>query len=69
MKRTITFILLFCLWGMTAWAQTVYTPDNLPKVHLQDKTRYAVDPDGILTPAARDSIDRMLYRLEQRNPQ
>ena len=65
MKRTITFILLFCLWGMTAWAQTVYTPDNLPKVHLQDKTRYAVDPDGILTPAARDSIDRMLYRLEQ----
>ena len=65
MKRTITFILLFCLWGITAWAQTVYTPDNLPKVHLQDKTRYAVDPDGILTPAARDSIDRMLYRLEQ----
>lgn len=65
MKRTITFILLFCLWGMTAWAQTVYTPDNLPKMHLQDKTRYAVDPDGILTPAARDSIDRMLYRLEQ----
>lgn len=65
MKRTITSILFFCLFGMTVWAQTIYTPDNLPKVHLQDKTRYAIDPDGILTPAARDSIDHMLYRLEQ----
>lgn len=65
MKRTITSILFFCLFGMTVWSQTIYTPDNLPKVHLQDKTRYAIDPDGILTPAARDSIDHMLYRLEQ----
>ena len=43
----------------------VYTPDNLPKVHLQNKYRYLCDPEGILSSAATDSIDRMLYRLEQ----
>lgn len=65
MKRTITFFLFFCLLGMMTGAQTIYTPDNLPKVHLQDKTRYVTDPGNILDMAARDSIDRMLYRLEQ----
>ena len=65
MKRTITSILFLYLIGMIAWAQTVYTPDNLPKVHLQDKTRYLCDPENILDMAARDSIDRMLYALEQ----
>lgn len=65
MKRTITSILFLYLIGMIAWTQTVYTPDNLPKVHLQDKTRYLCDPENILDMAARDSIDRMLYALEQ----
>ncbi len=65
MKRIFTSILLCHLLGLMAWAQTVYTPDNLPKVHLQDKTRYVTDPENILNISARDSIDRMLYRLEQ----
>lgn len=65
MKRTITSILFLYLIGSIAWAQTVYTPENLPKVHLQDKTRYLCDPENILDMAARDSIDRMLYALEQ----
>lgn len=64
MKRiiSITFLLslLLCLQ-----AQQVYTTRNLPKVRLQDKTRYVTDPDGILSAAATDSIDRMLYALEQ----
>jgi len=67
MKR-LTIAGLFCLvLGMVAWAQTVYTPDNLPKVHLQDKTRYVTDPDNILTPEARNHMDQMLYQLEQKN--
>lgn len=66
MKRSITTI-LFCLTlSLITWAQTVYTPDNLPNVHLQDKTRYTTDPENILTPEARNSIDRMLYQLEQK---
>ena len=66
MKRSITTI-LFCLTlSLITWAQTVYTNDNLPNVHLQDKTRYTTDPENILTPEARNSIDRMLYQLEQK---
>ena len=66
MKRSITTI-LFCLTlSLIAWGQTVYTPDNLPNVHLQDKTRYTTDPETILTSEARNSIDRMLYQLEQK---
>lgn len=64
MKRiiSITFLLslLLCLQ-----AQQVYTTRNIPKVRLQDKTRYVTDPAGILSAAATDSIDRMLYALEQ----
>lgn len=46
-------------------AQEVYTTKNIPKVHLQDKTRYVCNPANILSVAACDSIDRMLYALEQ----
>lgn len=66
MKRLTLIGLLCFLLSMVTWAQTVYTPDNLPKVHLQDKTRYVTDPDNILTPEARNNMDQMLYQLEQK---
>lgn len=51
--------------GITAsWAQKAYTPQTLPNVHLQDARRYVTDPDGILSQAARDSIDGWFYDLE-----
>lgn len=65
MKRLITLSLFLCLL-LSVQAQKVYTTDNIPKVHLQNKMRYACDPEGILSPAARDSIDRMLYALEEK---
>lgn len=65
MKRLISLSLFLCLL-LTAQAQKVYTTDNIPKVHLQNKMRYTCDPEGILSPAARDSIDRMLYALEEK---
>ena len=66
MKRIIPLLmLLLCLpLGLRAQGK-IYTPDNLPKVHIQNKYRYTCDPERILAPAATDSIDRMLYRLEQ----
>lgn len=66
MKRLTLIGLLCFLLSMVTWAQTIYTPDNLPKVHLQDKTRYVTDPDNILTPEARNHMDQMLYQLEQK---
>lgn len=46
-------------------AQEIYTTGNIPKVHLQDKTRYVCNPAGILSTSTCDEIDRMLYALEQ----
>lgn len=46
-------------------AQEIYTVKNIPKVHLQDKTRYVCNPAGILSAPACDKMDRMLYALEQ----
>lgn len=46
-------------------AQEIYTVKNIPKVHLQDKTRYVCNPTGILSAPACDEMDRMLYALEQ----
>lgn len=39
--------------------------DNIPMVHLQDARRYVCDPDGIMSPAMRDSTDSYLGRLEK----
>ena len=65
MKRLVSISLFLCLLLLSAQAQKIYTPGNIPKVHLQDKTRYACNPDAILSQAACDSIDRMLYALER----
>ena len=46
-------------------SQEIYTTKNIPKVHLQDKTRYVCNPAGILSVSACGEIDRMLYALEQ----
>ncbi len=64
MKRFISISLFLCLL-LSVQAQKVYTTNNIPKVHLQDKTRYVCNPEQILSQAACDSIDRMLYALEQ----
>ncbi|WP_294627474.1 TPM domain-containing protein [uncultured Bacteroides sp.] len=45
--------------------EKVYTIDNLPKVHLQNKMQYVCNPAGVLSQAACDNIDAMLYALEQ----
>lgn len=64
MKRIISTVCLLCLL-VSMQAEKIYTTRNIPKVHLQDKTRYTCNPAGILSEAACDSIDRMLYALEQ----
>lgn len=46
-------------------AQKVYTPSNLPKVHLQDRTQYVCNPSNILSQQACDSINSWFYALEQ----
>lgn len=64
MRRFISIASFLCLL-LSLQAQEVYTTKNIPKVHLQDKTRYVCNPAGILSTEACDNIDRMLYALEQ----
>ena len=56
---------LFLLAATLLSAQKVYTPDNLPKVHLQDRMQYVCNPSDILSQTACDSINTWLYALEQ----
>lgn len=61
-KAGIILLFLFiCCSGIAK----EYTVDNIPKVHLQDKTRYVCDPENILSAQACAAMDSVLYALEQ----
>lgn len=62
---SLALLLVAQLSLQAAGTGKVYTTDNIPKVHLQDRSRYTCNPDGILSEAACDSIDRMLFALEE----
>lgn len=57
-------LLLVCLLPIRIEAEG-WTPETLPMVHLQDARRYVCNPDGVLTQAAVDSTDALLYALER----
>lgn len=65
MKSILTLIFVTFLLIPLQAQEKVYTVDNLPKVHLQNKMQYVCNPAGILSQAACDTIDSMLYALEQ----
>lgn len=43
-----------------------YTIKEIPMVHLQDRTRYVSNPDGILSSQAVATMDSILYALEEK---
>ncbi|MFA6728380.1 MAG: TPM domain-containing protein [Prevotella sp.] len=51
-------VLPYYIWGR------VWTADQIPMVHLQDRTQYVCDPDGILNPEVKTEADRILYDLQ-----
>ena len=65
--RKLTFLLtFFILLGSVNLQAKEYTLKDIPMVHLQNRTRYVSNPDGILSPAAVASMDSILYALEQK---
>lgn len=68
-------ILIRCLLPVILWGISIslhaevanreWTPEDFPMVHLQDAHRYVCDPEYILSTAVRDSIDKLLFKLEQ----
>lgn len=70
MIRRLQTILIACLIAVTAWAagdsvKEYKSVDDVPNVHLTDVRRYVSDPTSILSPAATDTIDAILGRLEK----
>lgn len=65
MKSTFTLLLLAFLLIPLRAQEKVYTVDNLPKVHIQNKMQYVCNPAGILSEESCTEIDAMLYQLEQ----
>lgn len=70
MIRRLQTILIACLIAVTAWAagdsvKEYKTVDDVPNVRLTDVRRYVSDPTSILAPAATDTINAILGRLEK----
>lgn len=64
MKRRTLWLITLLMMALGACAKT-WMADELPMVHLADARRYVCDPDGILSPSERDSVDSYLLRLDK----
>ncbi len=62
--RKLLFIL--SILGCLSLHAKEYTIQEIPMVHLQDRTRYVSNPDGILSTSAVAEMDQILYQLEQK---
>ena len=60
------FLFILCLLGCLSLQAKKYTIQDVPMVHLQDRTRYVSNPDGILSTSTVATIDNTLYNLEQK---
>lgn len=70
MIKRLQTILIACLIAVTAWAagdsvKEYKSVDDVPNVRLTDVRRYVSDPTCILAPAATDTINAILGRLEK----
>lgn len=70
MIRRLQTIIIACLIAVTALAagdsvKEYKSVDDVPNVRLTDVRRYVTDPTSILAPAATDTINAILGRLEK----
>ncbi|MGI6243970.1 MAG: TPM domain-containing protein [Prevotella sp.] len=63
-SRLYDFLLtiILALTALTANAK-VWSADDVPMVHLQDRTKYVCDPENLMSLDARDSSDVYLRKL------
>ncbi len=63
-KRYISACVLAILTVITALS-AVYTVDNVPNMHVVDRTKYVSNPDGVLSEQTVARLDSMLYGLQR----
>lgn len=71
MRKSILLfvVILTTLTSYIAKAETTttaYTIETVPNVYVKDLRQHVSDPDGLLSAAARDSINRIFTALEQK---
>lgn len=67
MKRLLSRILLAAMLATALpLVAKEYKVEEVPMVHLQDKTRYVSNPDGILSAEAVSTMDAILRQLEEK---
>ena len=66
MRKLFLICSLLCLLGNISLQAKEYTIQEIPMVHLQNRTHYVSNPDGILSESAVATIDNILYNLEQK---
>lgn len=64
MKRLLLIPLLLVAAVTAAMAGT-YTPAEVPNVHVKDRTQFVSNPDGLLSAASVDSLNRILSAVWQ----
>lgn len=64
MKRLLNVISCLVV-SLMAWGATYWTPENIPLVYLQDRTKYVSNPDGVLDEWAVDSMNLILAGMEK----
>ena len=65
MKKIILGVLLLLFCFLAVAEAKVYRVEDVPMVHLADRTRYVSNPDGILSASSVATIDSMLLALEE----
>ena len=65
MRNRLLGLLTLLLCFVAAAEAKVYKVEDVPMVHLSDRTRYVSNPDGILSSSTVATIDSMLLALEE----
>lgn len=65
MRNRVLGVLLLAISVFSAAEAKVYKVSEVPMVHLQDRTRYVSNPDGILSSGSVTTMDSMLFALEE----
>ena len=61
MKRFFSYIFSILI-ASTAFA-TTYTPETVPNVHVQNRTRFLTNPDGIISLSTQAEIDSVFAKI------
>ncbi|MDO4715154.1 MAG: TPM domain-containing protein [Bacteroidales bacterium] len=64
LMRLALLLVAFLAIAIATIAQTLWTIENTPMPHLEDRTRYVINPEGLMSLQAQKATDRVLRQLQ-----